>query len=222
MNYRHIYHAGNFADVVKHAVLALVIEKLKLKDAGFRVIDTHAGTGSYDLSSEKAQKTGEWRAGIGRLIGPDAAPIQGPAATLLKPYLDVVRGLNSGGGVTRYPGSPRLARALLRPQDRLVVNELHREDSISLKGAFARDKLTQVMDLDGWIALKALLPPPERRGVVLVDPPFEEPGEFERMSVALGEAVRRFATGVFILWYPNTDQGHVRAFKRRLAESGLS
>ncbi len=221
MNYRHIYHAGNFADVVKHAVLTLVIERLKLKDAPFRVIDTHAGIGGYDLGSQAAQKTGEWLTGIGRLIGFDVEPLPAPAAALLAPYLDAVRALNPPGEIIRYPGSPRLARALLRPQDRLIANELHPQDAVSLRGAFARDKLTQVMELDGWVALKAQLPPKERRGVILVDPPFEAPGEHDRLVEALEEGARRFATGIYLLWYPIKDVAQIRAFKRRLAATAL-
>lgn len=221
MNYRHIYHAGNFADVVKHAVLALVIERLKQKDAAFRVIDTHAGLGSYDLSADAAQRTGEWRSGIGRLLGPDVAAIPPRIVPLLAPYLDVVAGHNRAGGITRYPGSPRIARALLRPQDRLVVNELHPEDVKKLRGAFARDDLVTVMELDGWVALKAVLPPKERRGVILIDPPFEEAGELGRLISALGEAAARFATGTYLLWYPIKNHGPIRTFTRQLAATGL-
>lgn len=221
MNYRHIYHAGNFADVVKHAVLALVIEHLKLKDAPFRVIDTHAGPGSYDLGSENAQRTGEWLGGIGRLMGAGALPIPPQVAPLLAPYLGAVRAYNQPGLLTRYPGSPRIARALMRPQDRLVVNELHPEDGAELRRAFGRDAQVKVMDLDGWVALKALLPPRERRGVILIDPPFEVGGELLRMAAALEEAVKRFATGIYILWYPIKDRSALRGFNRRLGESGV-
>ena len=222
MNYRHKYHAGNFADVVKHAVLAMVIERLKAKDAAFRVIDTHAGIGVYDLGSEAAQKTGEWLGGIGRLIGPGAEPIPSGVAKILAPYLDVVKQFNPAGEIVRYPGSPKLARALMRPQDRMVVNELHPEDVRSLQGAFARDEQVKVTELDGWVALKAQLPPKERRGVVLIDPPFEEPGEFGRLVKALREAERRFATGVYVLWYPIKDRRGVEKFKRDLAETGIA
>ncbi len=226
MNYRHVYHAGNFADVVKHAVLALVIERLKLKAAAFRVIDTHAGIGVYDLGSEAAQKTGEWHGGIGRLIGPGAEPLPPAVAELLAPYLGVVRQFNPAavttGEIVRYPGSPKLARALLRSQDRMVVNELHPEDVKSLHGAFARDDQVKVTNLDGWVALKAQLPPRERRGVVLIDPPFEEPGEFGRLVKALGEAAKRFATGVYILWYPIKDRRAVDTFKRDLEGTGIA
>lgn len=221
MNYRHAYHAGNFADVVKHAVLALVIEHMKLKPGAFRVIDTHAGLGAYDLSASEAQKTGEWREGIGRLLAlrPPAA-----VADLLAPYLTVVAGMNAGhpaGVAVRYPGSPRLARALLRPGDVLVVNELHPEDCAALRDEFHHDAQVKVMSIDGWQALKAMLPPKERRGVMLVDPPFEEPGELGRLTRAAGEAMRRFAGGTLLLWYPIKDPRPITAFKRELTALGI-
>jgi 23S rRNA (adenine2030-N6)-methyltransferase len=218
MNYRHAYHAGNFADVVKHAVLALVIEHLKLKPAPFRVIDTHAGIGVYALASEQAQKTGEWREGIGRLMQASLSPA---AAAILAPYLDVVRRLNPGGDLARYPGSPLLARELMRPDDRLVVNELHPEDLNELKRLFAHDPQVKVMDLDAWTALKALLPPPERRGIMLIDPAYEQTGELDRLADGLKEAVRRFATGTFLLWYPIKESRPVTAFRSNIAALGL-
>lgn len=218
MNYRHAYHAGNFADVVKHAVLALVIEHLKLKPTPFRVIDTHAGIGIYDLAGVAAGKTGEWREGIGRIIDADMSE---PAAKALTPYLAVVRRLNAPGALTRYPGSPLLARRLMRACDHLVVNELHPEDRAELAKLFARDEATKVLELDGWTALKSLLPPKERRGVVLVDPAYEQTGEFDRLAGGLKEAVRRFATGVFLLWYPIKDDAAVAAFRRKIADLAL-
>jgi 23S rRNA (adenine2030-N6)-methyltransferase len=218
MNYRHAYHAGNFADVIKHATLALIIEHLKLKPAPFRVIDTHAGIGVYDLASEPALKTGEWREGIGRVMEATFSP---PAAVVLAPYLDVVWRLNAGGALGRYPGSPLLARELLRGDDRLVVNELHPEDQDELKRLFARDRQVKVMALDAWTALKAMLPPPERRGVMLVDPAFEQPGELDRLVEGLQEAVRRFATGTFLLWYPIKEAKTAAAFRRKIADLGL-
>lgn len=213
MNYRHAYHAGNFADVLKHAVLALIIEHLKLKPAPFRVIDTHAGAGEYDLQGIEAEKTGEWRDGLARMLAakPDAA-----AAELLKPYLDAVR---DGLETPRfYPGSPLLARRLMRPQDRLIVNELHPEDAAALTRLFKRDAQVKVTTLDGWTALKAFLPPKERRGVVLVDPPFEEAGELERLTAGLKEAAKRFATGTVVLWYPVKAAWPVAQFERAITE----
>jgi 23S rRNA (adenine2030-N6)-methyltransferase len=218
MNYRHVYHAGNFADVVKHAVLALVIEHLKLKPAPFRVIDTHAGIGLYNLSSEPAQKTGEWREGIGRVMEADLVP---PVADLLAPYLGVVRQLNADGPLLRYPGSPLIARALMRDVDRLIVNELHPEDQQELKALFARDRQVKVMALDAWTAVKALLPPLERRGVVLIDPAFEEAGELDRLIAALSEAAKRFAGGTYLLWYPIKELTPVAAFRRKVAALAL-
>lgn len=220
MNYRHIYHAGNFADVLKHVVLALVIEHLKLKDQPFRVIDTHAGTGLYDLGSEEAQKTGEWRDGIGRVLA-DTPPAE--IAEILAPYLKVVRAENDGGGaeIVRYPGSPLIARRLMRRGDVLVVNEAHPEDAARLRALFARDAAVKPLAIDGWTALKAVLPPKERRGVVLIDPPFEEPGEFRRLVDALAAAHRRFATGTVILWYPIKDVRIARVFSRDAAALGI-
>jgi 23S rRNA (adenine2030-N6)-methyltransferase len=218
MNYRHVYHAGNFADVVKHAVLALVVEHLKLKPAPFRVIDTHAGIGLYDLSSEPAQKTGEWREGIGRVMEAELAP---PVADLLAPYLGVVRELNAVGPLLRYPGSPLIARALMRDTDRLIVNELHPEDQQELKALFARDRQVKVRELDAWTAVKALLPPPERRGVTLIDPAFEEAGELDRLVAALSEAAKRFAGGTYLLWYPIKELRPVATFRRKVAALAL-
>lgn len=213
MNYRHVYHAGNFADVLKHVALTLVVDYLKQKPSPFRVIDTHAGIGLYDLASVEAQKTGEWRQGIGRLLA--ASDVPASVAAILAPYLSLVRAENAPGDLTRYPGSPLLARRLLRADDRLVANELHPEDCAALRRLFARDAQTKVLELDAWIALKSLLPPKERRGVVLVDPPFEQPGELDRLLDGLVEATRRFATGIFLLWYPIKDPAPVASFHRR-------
>lgn len=214
MNYRHIYHAGNFADVLKHAVLAQIVAHLKLKPQPFRVIDTHAGAGVYDLASDEAQKTGEWRDGVGRLAG----DLPDDIAAILAPYLDVVHGENAGGPeMLRYPGSPLLARRLLRHGDRLVVNEPHPDDGARLAALFAGDPAVRFLALDGWTALKAVLPPKERRGLVLIDPPFEQPGEYRRLLDGLAAAHRRFATGTVMLWYPIKDVRAVRAFARDAA-----
>jgi len=219
VNYRHAYHAGNFADVLKHAALALVIEHLKLKPTPFRVIDTHAGVGLYDLSGEAATKTGEWREGIGRILSAELPPV---AAAALAPYLGVVRALNGAGALTRYPGSPLIARRLMRACDRLVVNELHPEDHAALQRQFARDPQTKVLALDGWTALKSLLPPKERRGVVLVDPAYEQPGELARLVQGLQAAARRFATGTILLWYPIKDLQGVGLLRRQVGGLGLA
>ena len=218
MNYRHIYHAGNFADVFKHAVLARIIAYLKRKDAAFRVIDTHAGIGLYDLGSEEAQKTGEWRSGIGGLF--DAA-LTGAPAEWLHDYLSVVRALNPEDDLRLYPGSPLLTRHLLRRQDRLTAVELHPEDAQNLKELFAGDHQVRVIELDGWLALGAQLPPKEKRGLVLVDPPFEEGGEFARMVDGLKKAHRRWPGGIYAFWYPIKDRAAVERFGQSLREAGI-
>jgi 23S rRNA (adenine2030-N6)-methyltransferase len=222
VNYRHVYHAGNFADVLKHAVLALCLEHLRIKDAPFRVIDTHAGIGRYDLAGVEAGKTLEWGEGIGRLIGVDAPPLPPDVAEILRPYLDAVRAENQSGRLSIYPGSPAITQRLLRAGDRLVVNELHPEDHATLARAFAHDERVKAMSLDGWTALKALLPPKERRGLVLIDPPFEERDEFEKLAQALADATKRFSTGTLLLWYPVKDPGTVTAFYEAISEVRLA
>lgn len=218
MNYRHAYHAGNFADVMKHVVLTRIIEYLKRKDKAFRVIDTHAGVGVYDLSSAEAQKTGEWRGGIGRL---QSAELSAVPKALLEPYLGAVRAFNEGSGLHSYPGSPAISRHLLRPQDRLTAIELHPADAAMLRARFAGDFQTRVIELDGWLALGAHLPPKEKRGLVLVDPPFEAEGEFDRLVGGLQKAWRRWPGGVYALWYPIKDRDEVARFRERLGASGI-
>jgi len=223
MNYRHAYHAGNFADVVKHAVLSLAIAHLKLKPKPFRMVDTHAGAGLYDLGGSEAARTGEWRDGIGRLVGPEASPLDEPgAADLLAPYLDVVRGINDGGVMRAYPGSPLLARRMMRSDDVLIANELHPDDQVALRQTLARAPNTKVMALDGWTAVRALLPPKERRGLTLIDPPFEQRGEFERLALAATDAAERFATGMLLLWYPIKDVRAVSRFHAKIFEANIS
>ncbi|MCM2442125.1 23S rRNA (adenine(2030)-N(6))-methyltransferase RlmJ [Agrobacterium vitis] len=218
MNYRHIYHAGNFADVLKHAVLARLVIYLQQKDKAFRVLDTHAGIGLYDLSSDESQKTGEWLGGIGKLLDAELTPA---AAQVLQPYLDVVRALNPDGGLTRYPGSPKLARDLFRPQDRLSAMELHPDDCRTLSRLFEGDYQARITELDGWLALGAHLPPKEKRGIVLVDPPFELDGEYERLVDGLARAYRRFSAGVYCLWYPIKKGAPIAAFHEALKETGI-
>ena len=222
MNYRHAYHAGNFADVLKHVVLALVIDYLKRKDAPFRVIDTHAGIGRYALTSSEAAKTGEWRQGIGRLIGADAEQLPSEVAQAMAPYLDAVRAANAPGELAVYPGSPLIARHLMRASDLLVANELHPEDAAALRATLGRDRRIKLITLDAWTALKSLLPPKERRGVVLIDPPFEEEGELARMVEGLDQALRRFRTGVYLAWYPIKDRKPIERFHADLASRCLA
>lgn len=223
MNYRHSYHAGNFADVLKHAVLAAVLDYLKRKDPGFRIIDTHAGIGIYDLSSVEAQKTGEWRDGVGRVMDADLSE---PLAAFLSPWLEAVRALNpqveaeTETALQLYPGSPKLARMLMRKQDRLSAIELHPADAEILKSAFEGDYQVRVTELDGWLALGAHLPPKERRGLVLIDPPFEQKGEFDRMVDGLARATRRFATGTYMLWHPIKADSPLEAFDAKLTALG--
>ena len=218
MNYRHAFHAGNFADVLKHAVLVRVVEYLKRKDKAFRVIDTHAGAGLYDLSSDEAQRTGEWLGGIGRLI---SSPLDGEAASLVSPLLDSVRAVNQDGAVTRYPGSPLIVRHLLRRRDRLTAIELHPDDAEALRSNFAGDHQVRVIALDGWLALGAHLPPKEKRGLVLTDPPFEKEGEFDRLVRGLVKAHKRWPGGIYALWYPIKDRAAVEAFRAALMASGV-
>ena len=220
MNYRHAYHAGNFADVLKHVTLALVIEYLKRKEAPFRIVDTYAGRGRYELHSVEAAKTGEWQGGIGRFLGPGGPPLPAGVARIMAPYLDAVRAENGGQGLSVYPGSPLIARRLMREQDTLIVNELHPEELAQLKAALGRDRRIKVTALDGWIALKSLLPPKERRGVVLIDPPFEEDRELARLTDGLAQGLRRFETGVYLAWYPIKDPKPVAQFHGALAAIG--
>ena len=221
MNYRHAYHAGNFADVFKHAVLALLLERLGAKPSPYFVLDTHAGIGRYDLESEPARRTGEAEGGIRRLL---AALAGEPPPPELAGYLAAVAGLNPEAPEASprwYPGSPRLARALMRPGDRLVLAEAHPEDAATLKREFAGDAQVQAHRRDGYEALKAFLPPAERRGLVLVDPPYEAADEAERAVAGLAGAHRRWPTGVFALWYPIKERLWVWRLHEALAATGI-
>lgn len=218
MNYRHVYHAGNFADVIKHVTLSLVIEHLKHKASPFRVIDTHAGIGLYDLNSEAAGKTGEWREGIGRIWGQD---VPSDVREFLTPYFESIRSVNGDGELHSYPGSPLVARALMRSQDAMVVNELHPDDYATLVRNLRGDARVKPLNIDGWVALRSLLPPKERRGVILIDPPFEVVGELERLVSGLKDGLRRFATGTYLLWYPIKGLPAVNAMKQRVAGLGV-
>lgn len=198
MNYRHAYHAGNHADVLKHAVLARLIVHMQKKDKPFRIIDAHAGIGLYDLAGIEAGKTGEWEGGIGKLAAPFAPEIE----QLLAPYRAVIAALNPQGGLRFYPGSPELALRLMRANDRLIANELHPQDAVALERQYLHDPRCEVTAMDAETCLKAKLPPPERRGLILIDPPFEVKTEAEKTVRMLAHGLRRFAAGVFVVWYP--------------------
>jgi 23S rRNA (adenine2030-N6)-methyltransferase len=221
MNYRHAFHAGNFADVVKHAVLCRVLLHLANKPAPFRVIDTHAGSGAYDLAGAEAHKTGEWRDGIGRLLGDATPPIAGQPGALLAPYLDTVRSFNPPGRLIRYPGSPALALRLMRRQDRLVACELEPQAAAALRRTL-RDPRARAVAIDGWTALGAYVPPSERRGLVLIDPPFERSDEYSQLASGLVAAYRKWPTGSYLLWYPVKNEGDVRAFVRKLGRLAIA
>ncbi len=217
MNYRHAFHAGNFADVVKHAVLCRVLLHLAQKPAPFRVIDTHAGSGVYDLAGREAQRTGEWRDGIGRLLGAAAAPVLSTeAGALLAPYLDAVRAFNPPGRLTSYPGSPALALRLMRRHDRLIACELEPQAAGALGRALRGDPRARTIAIDGWTAANAYVPPNERRGLVLIDPPFEQPDEYSRLATGFTAAHRKWPTGSYLLWYPVKDASDSYGFVRKL------
>lgn len=215
LSYRHSFHAGNFADVLKHSVESLLLEALRRKETPFCYIETHAGVGRYDLHGAAAQKTGEWHEGIGRLWS--AADI--PDAAM--PYLEAVRALNEGQTLRFYPGSPRIARHLLRAQDRMVLMELHPTDLPLLQQEFAGDRRVAVHHRDGHEGLKAFLPPKEKRGLVLIDPSYEVKDEFDRVVETLVQSHRRWPTGIYALWYPILNRASIDRLHRRLRESGI-
>lgn len=219
MNYHHAFHAGSFADVFKHAVLCRILDYLRGKAAAFRVIDTHAGAALYDLTGEEARRGGEWQDGIGKLM---AAPLPEKASALLKLYLDAIAALNSGGELKLYPGSPALVRAALRPQDRLIACELEPKAAAALAHHLRGDARLKALQIDGWTALSAYVPPKERRGLVLVDPPFEEDNDFRRLAEGLALAHRKWATGIYMLWYPIKGRPEPDALAKRLRRLGIS
>jgi len=216
MNYRHAFHAGNFADVIKHIVLVRILTYLHEKPAAFRVIDTHAGAGLYDLTSDEAERGGEWRTGIARLM---QARLSDAVMALVAPYLDIVRAFNPHRDLTAYPGSPLIARALLRPQDRLVACELEPKARKQLIGTLHRDPQGRVVDLDGWMALPAFVPPNERRGLVLIDPPFENRDEFTRLADGFAAAHAKWPTGIYMLWYPIKERRAAEMLADRVARA---
>jgi 23S rRNA (adenine2030-N6)-methyltransferase len=222
MNYRHAFHAGNFADVLKHVVLARILVYLARKDGAYRVIDTHAGAGLYDLDADEAQRTGEWEAGVGAVLRAELSP---QVEALLAPWRAALDAVNPGGiadGAPRhYPGSPLVAASLARPQDRLILCETEPGVRAALVAAVKGDARAKVLAVDGWQALAAYVPPRERRGLVLVDPPFEQAGEFQRLAEGLRTAHGRWPGGVYALWYPIKDIRAVDGFRREIARSGI-
>ena len=220
MNYRHAFHAGNFADVIKHIALTRILLYLQEKPAAFRVIDSHAGAGRYDLASDEARRSGEWLTGIARIM---QARFSEQAAALITPYLDIVRAFNpTPATLGAYPGSPLIARALLRPQDRLTACEVEPSARKQLIDALRRDTQARVVDLDGWTALPAFVPPNERRGLVLIDPPFEARDEFERLAIGFSAAFAKWPTGSYLLWYPAKSRRATDDLARRVAATTAS
>jgi 23S rRNA (adenine2030-N6)-methyltransferase len=211
MNYRHSFHAGNFADVLKHGVLARVLEYLAAKDKPFTVIDTHAGAGLYDLEDSDSNRTLEYRDGIARILNDAQAP------AFLAPYFRTVDAENPAGGLRHYPGSPVIARRLLRRGDHLMLCELHAPTRALLEDVFAHDKRTRIFDLDAYTAVKSFLPPTPRRGLLLIDPPFEKTDEFDRLAAAVADMLERWAGGILIAWFPIKQRRAVADFKAQVA-----
>jgi 23S rRNA (adenine2030-N6)-methyltransferase len=218
MNYRHAFHAGNFADVFKHILLTRLLLYLARKDAPFRVIDTHAGEGAYDLTCDEAKRSGEWRDGVARLAN---AQMSASLSELVSPYLEIVGPLDSEGRPALYPGSPAIARRLMRDQDRAIFCELRPDAYEALRMRFARDGGVKTLNIDGYMGLSAFVPPKERRGLVLIDPPFEQRGESRAMFDAFLEAHRKWPGGVYALWRPIKDAVETRACYGALAASGV-
>jgi 23S rRNA (adenine2030-N6)-methyltransferase len=219
MNYRHAFHAGNFADVLKHVVLMMLVEHLKKKPAPFFYLDTHAGRGLYDLSEAQAQRSGEYKTGIGRLLEVPKASL----APEISAYVALVRASAGEGhsAITAYPGSPLIVARMRRPGDRMVLVESQTKEAASLAAALGRKRLVSVLDGDGYAALKAHLPPRENRGVVLIDPPYESDLEFDRVLAGLETAHERWPTGTCCVWYPLTDRAGPLRFRHNLERSGI-
>lgn len=213
LSYRHAFHAGNHADVLKHSVLALVLDYFKRKDKPFWYLDTHAGAGVYELDSSEARKNAEFEGGISRLL---AARGELPAS--VQSYIDVVDALNGGGPLRYYPGSPWLAADLLRAEDLLRLFEMHPQDTTLLCENLQSDRRIKIATSDGFAGLKALLPPPPRRAVVLIDPPYELKEDYARVVEALQDALKRFSTGTYIVWYPLLTRPEAQRLPARLAE----
>lgn len=214
LSYRHSFHAGNHADVLKHIVLTLILESLKQKEKGFFYLDTHSGTGRYSLSSREAEKTGEYVEGIARLWDREDLPEE------VAKYVAEIKKINRGK-LKFYAGSPLLAVQQLRPQDRALLTELHPNDYPLLRQEFARNRNVTTKRDNGFQQLKAALPPKERRGLVLIDPPYEMKEDYELVVRAIREGYKRFATGCYAIWYPVVLRQHVKKMIRGLEETGI-
>jgi 23S rRNA (adenine2030-N6)-methyltransferase len=212
MNYRHSFHAGNSADVVKHSLLIALVQALQQKQSALTLIDTHAGCGLYDLGGEEARRTGESTQGVLRAFA-DSNP-------LLNDYRAAVQAVNVGREPHLYPGSPRILAQLLRPQDFLILNEKHPEDAHALRRVM-RDTSAAVHERDAYELWLALLPPRTARGVVVVDPPYEQPDERARITATLAAACRKWAHGVTVIWFPLKDRATHSRWKERLCGLGI-
>ncbi|NIF24371.1 23S rRNA (adenine(2030)-N(6))-methyltransferase RlmJ [Candidatus Pantoea multigeneris] len=215
LSYRHSFHAGNHADVLKHTVQSLIIESLKEKEKPFFYLDTHAGAGRYQLSGEHAERTGEYLEGIGRIWQQPDAP------ELLAPWLSAVKSLNHSGNLRYYPGSPLIARHLLREDDKLQLTELHSSDYPLLRNEFSKDARARVERADGYQQLKSKLPPPSRRGLILIDPPYEMKSDYQAVVKGIQEGYKRFNTGIFALWYPVVMRQQIKHMLRDLEATGI-
>lgn len=215
LSYRHSFHAGNHADVVKHIVQSLILDSLKSKDKPFVYHDTHSGVGRYDLTHEWSEKTGEYKQGIAKLWGNNALPAD------IASYMDAISALNPDAKLRYYPGSPRVARALLRPQDRMVLTELHPSDFPLLEQEFHRDRQVKIYKEDGFKRLKGSLPPQERRGLVLIDPPYELAREYRDVVTAIGQSYKRWATGIYAIWYPVVNRYDIEDMIKGLEKLGI-
>lgn len=218
MNYRHGFHAGNFADILKHVVLMRILTHLNAKATPYRVVDTHAGAGRYDLGSDEALRTHEWKDGVARI---DRSPLAPAVEALLKPWRDALSGARALYGAEAYPGSPWLCRHAMRPDDRLIAAELHLPTHKKLLQAIGRDARCKALAIDGWNALRGNVPPKERRGLVLIDPPFEDKDEFATLEAELIAAHRKWPTGIYALWYPVKDRLAIANLLAGISQAGI-
>ena len=219
MNYRHAFHAGNHADVLKHVVLMMLVAHLKKKPSPFFYLDTHAGGGGYDLSLSEAQRSGEYKGGIGRLLEFPAQALP----TEVAEYVKLVRECAGPGRspITAYPGSPTIVARLRRPIDRMVLVEAHATEARSLRSLLGRQKALSIVEGDGYAAIKAHTPPREHRGLVLIDPPYEADLEFDTVLAALEIGYERWPVGTYCVWYPLTERAGPLRFRRALERSGI-